>query len=66
MPTAPVRAVSAKRLASWFDSTVELMAVMARACGHDHLSDFALRDLTTWKRDIASLTGVAYGGVVPL
>lgn len=59
-------AASAKRLANWFEATVELMQVMARACGHDHLSDFELRDLTTWKRDVAYLTGVAYAGVVPL
>ncbi len=59
-------AASARRLANWFEATVELMQVMARACGHGHLSEFALDDLTTWKRDIAYLTGVRYGGVVPL
>ena len=59
-------ALSAKRLANWFEATVELMQVMARACGHDHLSGFELRDLTTWKRDVAWLTGVAYAGVVPI
>lgn len=42
------------------------MQVMARACGHDDLSGFSLNDLTTFDRDIAYLTGVAYGGVVPL
>jgi glutamate synthase domain-containing protein 2/nitrite reductase/ring-hydroxylating ferredoxin subunit len=59
-------AASAKRLANWFAATVELMQVMARACGHSHLSGFTPEDLTTWKRDIAYLTGVRYGGVVPL
>ncbi|MCO4771810.1 MAG: Rieske 2Fe-2S domain-containing protein [Deltaproteobacteria bacterium] len=59
-------AASAKRLSNWFEATVELMQVMARACGHSHLSDFAHGDLTTWKRDVAHLTGVSYGGVVPL
>jgi len=39
------------------------MQVMARACGHDHLSKFNNDDLTTWKREMADLTGVAYGGV---
>jgi len=57
---------SARRLANYLESTVELMQVMARACGHDHLSGFNLDDLSTWKRDIAYLTGVKYGGVVPL
>jgi glutamate synthase domain-containing protein 2 len=57
---------SARRLANYLQATVELMQVLARACGHDHLSGFRLDDLTTWKRDLAYLTGVAYGGVVPL
>jgi len=39
------------------------MQVMARACGHDHLSKFSSGDLTTWKTDMAQLSGVAYGGV---
>ena len=54
---------SARQLANFFDAAVQLMQVMARACGHDHLSKFTLEDLTTWKREIASLSGVAYGGV---
>jgi glutamate synthase domain-containing protein 2 len=54
---------SAARLARYFDSTVELMQVLARACGHNALRDFELEDLTTWKRDIADLTGIPYGGV---
>ncbi|MFT4975088.1 MAG: glutamate synthase domain-containing protein 2 [Myxococcota bacterium] len=57
---------SAQRLANYFNATVELMAVMARACGHRKLSDLCVDDLTTWKRDIAYLTGVRYGGVMPL
>jgi glutamate synthase domain-containing protein 2 len=57
---------SAKRLQNYFDATVELMKILARACGHSRMADFELADLTTWKRDIAYLTGVAYAGVVPL
>jgi hypothetical protein len=41
------------------------MQVLARACGHDHLRKFALDDLTTFDRDIAHLTGVPYGGLLP-
>ena len=37
--------------------------VLARACGHAHLRDFAIDDLTTWKIEMTRLTGVAYGGV---
>ena len=36
---------------------------MARACGHDHLSGFTVDDLTTWKKDMAELSGVPFGGV---
>ncbi|MEM7472243.1 MAG: glutamate synthase-related protein [Pseudomonadota bacterium] len=54
---------SAKQLANFFDASTELMQVMARACGHDHLNKFNRDDLTTWKKDIASLSGVAYGGL---
>jgi hypothetical protein len=39
------------------------MQVMARACGHDHLSKFNTQDLTTWKKDMSELSGVAFGGV---
>jgi hypothetical protein len=39
------------------------MEVMARATGHRHLSEFNIDDLTTFKKDMAELTGVAYGGV---
>jgi len=56
---------SAERLANWFRATTALMQVLARACGHSHLGDFALTDLTTWKREVACLTGVAYAGVIP-
>jgi len=55
---------SAERLKNFFEATVELMRVMARACGHDHLSEFNVGDLTTFDRDIAALTGVQYGGVL--
>jgi glutamate synthase domain-containing protein 2/nitrite reductase/ring-hydroxylating ferredoxin subunit len=57
---------SARQLANYLEATVELMKILARACGHGHLSGFRLEDLTTWKRDVAYLTGIPYGGVVPL
>ncbi|MDH3745915.1 MAG: glutamate synthase-related protein [Acidobacteriota bacterium] len=57
---------AAERLARFFDSSVEMMKLLARACGHTHLADFRQEDLTTWKRDVAYLTGVNYGGAVPL
>ena len=54
---------SARRLANFLGATTELMQVLARACGHDHLNGFDVQDLTTWKRDVADLTGVAFAGV---
>ena len=54
---------SAIQLNNIFRASVELMQVMARACGHDHLSNFSSDDLTTWKREMAELSGVAFGGV---
>ena len=54
---------AADGLQNFFEATVELMKVMARACGHDSLAGFERRDLTTWKKDIADLTGVEYAGI---
>ena len=54
---------SAQRLARFFEAAAELMKVLARACGHEHLNEFCPDDLTTWKREIADLTGVRYAGV---
>lgn len=58
-------ALAAQRLKRFFESATEIMCVLARACGHRHLRDFSLDDLTTWKREIHHLTGVPYGGVLP-
>ncbi len=55
---------SAKRLNNFFTASVELMQVLARACGHTHFSQFNAGDLTTWKKDMADLTGIEYGGMV--
>ena len=54
---------SAEQLKNFFEASTELMQVMARACGHTHLSQFNQNDLTTWKKDMADLSGVAYGGL---
>jgi len=57
--------LAAERLHRFFASSAEIMCVMARACGHHHLSQFSIDDLTTWKREMHHLTGIAYGGVNP-
>jgi len=54
---------SAQRLANYLGATVDLMRILARACGHSSLSDFSSSDLTTWKHDMARLSGVAFSGV---
>ena len=54
---------SAQQLSNYFGATVELMKVLSRACGHRHLRDLSVHDLTTWNADIAKLTGIQYAGV---
>ena len=53
---------SAKQLNNFFNASVELMQVMARACGHDDLKQFNKNDLATWHREMALLSGVNYSG----
>ncbi|MBE9560988.1 MAG: alpha-hydroxy-acid oxidizing protein [Proteobacteria bacterium] len=55
--------IAAERLARFFNASVELMTVLSRAAGHQHLNEFTIDDLTTFKTDMAQLTGIAYGGV---
>lgn len=57
---------AAERLDRFFRASTDLMAVLARACGHRHFNEFCLDDLTTFDRDMAALSGVAYGGVGPV
>ncbi|HSM17084.1 MAG TPA: glutamate synthase-related protein [Gemmatimonadales bacterium] len=57
---------AAGRLDRFLKASVHLMQTLARACGHAHLSEFTRDDLTTWKREVAYLTGVSYAGAVPL
>ena len=53
---------SSTYLHRFFDSATTLMKVMARACGHNHFNQFNPEDLTTWKRDMALLSGIQYAG----
>lgn len=56
-------AKSARQLHNFFAASTSLMQVMARACGHDHLNQFQLQDLTTWKKSMAEWTGIRFAGV---
>jgi glutamate synthase domain-containing protein 2/CDGSH-type Zn-finger protein len=54
--------VAAARLARFFGACTELMQVMARACGHDSLSGFNRNDISSWRREVAELAGIAWAG----
>lgn len=54
--------VGAQKLGRYFGASVDLMKVLARACGHSDLSEFTPRDITTWKREMADLSGVRFAG----
>lgn len=54
--------VGAEKLARYFGASTALMQVLARACGHSRLSDFCHSDITTWKREMADLSGVRFAG----
>ncbi len=54
---------SAKQLFNFFSASTDLMKVMARACGHNHLNKFNQKDITTWKKDMAEWTGIKFAGL---
>lgn len=56
-------ATGAARLHNFFAASVELMQVIARACGHDHLRHFGADDITTWRKEMAQLAGIRFAGV---
>jgi methylamine---glutamate N-methyltransferase subunit C len=55
--------IGAENLSRYFGASVELMQILARACGHKSLSDFRHSDITTWKREMADLSGVRFAGI---
>ena len=57
---------SSNQLHNFFNASVELMQVMARACGHNDLNKFNKNDLATWQREMALLSGVAYSGFMDI
>ncbi|NOY66325.1 MAG: glutamate synthase [Gammaproteobacteria bacterium] len=57
---------SSKQLCNFFNASVELMQVMARACGHDDLGKLNKNDLATWHREMSLLSGVAYSGATDI
>ena len=55
--------VGAQRLHNFLEASVDLMKVLARACGHDHLNQLNHHDITSWKKEMAELTGISYAGI---
>ena len=54
---------SAKQLENYFSASNELIKVVARACGYNHIKDFRFQDLSTMNYEIHQLTGIKYAGV---
>ena len=50
-------------LKNYFEATIELMKVLARACGYNHLNKFGSSDLTTFDHDMYKMAGIPYGGI---
>ncbi|MEM7038793.1 MAG: glutamate synthase-related protein [Bacteroidota bacterium] len=59
-------ASSARQLANFLEASTELMQVVARACGYDHLNRFNPDDLSTFDYDMHRLTGIRYAGILPV
>jgi len=53
---------AAEKLNRFFDASVELMQVMARACGHDHLNKFCKNDIATFNNELAKISGINFSG----
>lgn len=53
----------AERLARFFGASVDLITILARACGHDDLSKLNNHDLTAWKKEMSELSGVKFSGL---
>lgn len=55
--------LAAQRLNRFFNSSNELVKVIARACGYNNISQFNKNDLSTFNRDMYHLTGINYAGL---
>ncbi len=56
---------SGQRLAAYLNASVDLMKVMARACGHSHLHEFNHEDIATFDLKLAQLSGINFSGFDP-
>ncbi|MDX1592272.1 MAG: glutamate synthase-related protein [Balneolaceae bacterium] len=56
---------SAEQLSNFFNATNELLKVIARSCGHNHIAGFNIDDLSTFNYEMHKLTGIPYAGFNP-
>jgi len=54
---------ASERLNNFLRASVDLMKVMARACGHSHLRQFNREDLATFDWSMARLSGIPFSGL---
>ncbi|SHI21457.1 glutamate synthase-related protein [Ferrimonas marina] len=53
----------AERVGRFLQAATELMQMLARACGHDHLAQFTLEDIATLDRELVTMAGIPYAGL---
>lgn len=56
---------SARQLANFLSASVDLMKVMARACGHSQLRQFSAEDIATFNQQLARMSGISFSGFDP-
>ena len=56
--------IAAQRLERFFNSSNDLIKVIARACGYSDISQFNKNDLSTLSREMYYLTGINYAGFI--
>ena len=56
-------AKSATRLKNFFLASTDLMKVITRACGYDHINQLQLEDLSTFDEQMHKLAGIPWAGI---
>jgi glutamate synthase domain-containing protein 2 len=56
--------IAAQRLERFFNSSNDLIKIIARACGYSDISQFNKNDLSTLSREMYYLTGINYAGFI--
>ncbi len=54
---------SSEQLYNFLTASNQLLKVLARACGYNDISQFNIKDLTTFNYEIHKLTGIPFAGV---